>query len=167
MFKDYIERIKGIANAHWITKNWEFIGFRAWNGDIIQKEEVERAKVKLEKLKKEEEKEAKEKNLIIFSEMGMNFKAQDGFIWCHRIRANFYDNDGVKCFIEVWPKADKNLMRCDYAIYDYDNKKIYNYKNLETIINESKLEYTNKDLLIMINSYFNCDYSGILISSII
>ena len=63
-------------------------------------------------------------------------------------------------------------MRCDFAM----NGTEYNYKNLENIINNVEnhraqdkplMEYTEKNLLRIINMYFDCNFQTIYFSDIL
>lgn len=109
-------------------------------------------------------------NNLLFVGMGMEFKPTipEG-IGNHRIRTEFINADGVRCFIEVGTgRTPEDNLRVDFAIYDhgkkdnngYENHK-NNYKNLER--ETPKLKYTYDNVLKLVNEYFNCHFKKIVV----
>ena len=113
---------------------------------------------------------------LLFCGMGMEFepKTPDG-IGNHRIRTEFINSDGVKCFIELgtnYEKGKEDNLRIDFAIFNYcegeklsikekDAKQQYNYKKLET--ETPILKYTYENVLKLVNEYFNCNFKKIVV----
>lgn len=67
-------------------------------------------------------------------------------------------------------------MRCDFAMNTTQAKNNYNYKNLVNRINNIEnnkvqdyplIEYTEKNLLDIINTYFDCNFEAIYFSDIL
>lgn len=67
-------------------------------------------------------------------------------------------------------------MRCDFAMNTTQAQNNYNYKNLVNRINNIEnnkvqdyplIEYTEKNLLDIINTYFDCNFEAIYFSDIL
>lgn len=139
----------------------------------VNKEQIEQANTlrnkKIKKVLKEN------KNNLLFVGMGMEFESilKNG-VGNHRIRTEFLNKDGVKCFIEVGTgKNPEDNLRVDFAVYNYcegdynisikerDAKQKYNYMNLER--ETPSLKYTYDNVLNLVNKYFNCDFKKMVV----
>jgi len=153
---------------------WEYPTACKVTEEQIQEATKELAKRKLIELQKP--------NTIFFVNMGMNFDAKPGYISNHRTRAYFRNKYNHKCFIEVWTnngiysRKDNTEMRCDFAMNTTQAQNNYNYKNLVNRINNIEnnkvqdyplIEYTEKNLLDIINTYFDCNFEAIYFSDIL
>lgn len=133
----------------------------------VNKAQIEEANVL--RLKRQKEVLRKNKHNLLFCGMGMNFNPtiKDG-IGNHRIRTEFLNSDGIRCFIELGTGRTDNNLRIDFAILNYgtkdakgyDNYK-YNYKLLET--QTPILKYTYENVLNLVNKYFNCNFKKIIV----
>lgn len=145
----------------------------------VTAEQIQEAK---EELQKRKSKELEQTSTIFFVNMGGNFKAKPGYISNHRTRAYFRNKYNHKCFIEVWTnngiysRNDNTEMRCDFSSNYTIHPDQYNYKNLVNIINNVEnhhvfnaplIEYTEKNLLDIINTYFDCNFQEIYFSDIL
>jgi hypothetical protein len=132
--------------------------------------QIKKANELINKRQKEVLKE--NKHNLLFVGMGMEFNPTipDG-IGNYRIRTEFLNADGIRCFIEVGTGKDNNL-RVDFAIYNYcegdkmsikekDAKQKYNYKNLER--ETPSLKYTYENVLNLVNKNFNCNFKNIVV----
>jgi len=110
------------------------------------------------RLKRQKEVLKENKNNLLFCGMGMNFKSSiNDRIGNHRIRTEFLNSDGIKCFIEVGTGGtSEDNLRIDHAIFEQVN----NYKNLER--ETFSLKYTYKNVLNLVNKYFNCNFKKIV-----
>lgn len=120
------------------------------------------------RLKRQKEVLKENKNNLLFVGMGMEFKPtfKDG-VGNHRIRTEFLNKNGVKCFIEVGT-GKEDFLRVDFAIYNYGTKdKLgrdsykYNYKELEH--KTPALKYTYENVLNLVNKYFNCNFKKMVV----
>ena len=104
------------------------------------------------------------KNSLLFCAMGMSFSPslKDG-VGNHRIRTEFLNSDGVRCFIEFGTGREKEELRVDHAIFRYGDRKteINNYQDLER--STPTLKYTFENVLNLVNKYFNCYFKKIIV----
>jgi hypothetical protein len=131
----------------------------------VTEEQIKEAK----RLRLEKQKEVLKENEenLLFCGMGMEFKPTiaDG-VGNHRIRTNFINDEGKKCFIEVGSGKNENI-RIDQAIYNYidqetkEKQNKYNYKELET--KTPSIKYTYKGVLELVNKYFNCSFKRMVV----
>ena len=126
-------------------------------------DQITEAKEELQKRKKEEIKKYKDE--LLFINMGMSFEPKIWFIWNHRVRTFFLDNQKKKCFIEVWTSTDKNIMSCDF-IGRHNEYNSYNAKKAHKI-NDKKIKFTEKNLINLINETFYTNYKSIYFSDIL
>jgi hypothetical protein len=133
----------------------------------VNKSQIEEANVL--RLKRQKEVLKENKHNLLFCAMGMNFEPsiKDG-IGNHRIRTEFLNSEGVKCFIELGTGRTDDNLRVDFAIYDYGTKNLegfdnykYNYKNLER--ETPILKYTYENVLNLVNKYFDCNFKKIVV----
>lgn len=132
----------------------------------VTKTQIMKANALRDKRQKEVLKE--NANNLLFCAMGMNFKPtiNDG-VGNHRIRTDFLNSQGVRCFIEVGTKSRDNNLRVDFAIYGYienetkGNRNAYNFKKLETETPE--LKYTYENVLSLVNKYFGCNFKKMVV----
>lgn len=126
---------------------------------IVTDEQINEAKKELEK-----DKENLKNNLsnkLVFVGMGMTIATeQKDSIANHRIRTNFINSKGTKCFIEVGRGSNILDMRIDHAIFNYgsDDEK-NNYNGLERAKHNAK--FTLPELLNLVNSSFDCNFKAI------
>jgi len=145
----------------------------------VTEEQIIEAKEELDKRKQAE---LLKTNTIFFVNMGMSFEATPWYISNHRTRSHFINKQGEKCFIEVgtnrgiYSRNDNTEMRCDFSVNETKNPGGYNYKNLVNTINNIEnnqiknkplIEYTEKNLLSIINMYFDCNFESIYFSDIL
>lgn len=128
----------------------------------VTNEQIEIAKRVREKRKEEVLKE--HKNNLLFKSMGIDFEPtfKDG-VGNHRIRTNFLNSKGVRCFIEVGTGRGDNL-RVDFAICPYideSSQQKYNYEGLEH--STPGLKYTYKNVLKLVNEYFDCNFKKMVV----
>lgn len=126
----------------------------------------------INKRKKEVLKE--NKHNLLFCGMGCNFEPcfNDG-VGNHRIRTEFINKDGIKCFIEVgtaYGKGKEDNLRIDHALIFYCNDKNISYnerdkkeKRLEIERSDLNLKYTYQNVLNLVNQYFNCNFKKMVL----
>ena len=136
----------------------------------VTEEQIKESNKLIKKRKKEV---LKENNTnLLFVGMGMEFKPilKNG-VGNHRIRTEFLNKKGVKCFIEVGTGTNQeDNLRVDFAIFNYgtkdskgfDNYK-YNYKDLER--KTPALKYTYENVLNLVNKYFNCNFKKMVVDN--
>jgi hypothetical protein len=134
----------------------------------VTDEQIKEAKLLIEKRTKEVLKN--NKTNLLFRGMGMEFEPtiKDG-VGNHRIRTSFLNDDGIKCFIELGTSCKGNFLRIDHALFNYleqetrEQQNKYNYKKLES--ETPVLEYTYKNVLELVNKYFNCSFKKIVLDN--
>ena len=134
----------------------------------VTDEQIKQAKVL--RLKRKEEVLKENKTNLLFVGMGMEFKPiiKNG-VGNHRIRTEFLNKDGIKCFIEVGTgRTPEDNLRVDFAIFNYGTKDYrgfdnyqYNYKDLER--ETPALKYTYENVLSLVNKYFNCNFKKMVV----
>jgi len=162
-----------VAFAHGcFNKNMQFSYKKALMYPInykVTEEQIKKA-VNL-RIKKQKEVLKDNYNNLLFCGMGMNFKPtiKDG-VENHRIRTEFLNKDGIKCFIEVGTgRTPEENLRVDFALYGYienetkNEKNQYNYKKLET--ETPTLKYTYENVLNLVNKYFNCNFKKMVVDN--
>lgn len=107
--------------------------------------------------------EAKENlgNKLVFVGMGSEYASRyEGDICNYRVRTYFLNKFGIKCFIEVGTGRNPEEMRVDHAMFRVgsDDEK-NNYHGLER--RDSYPKYTLENLLNIVNSNFDCNFSEI------
>lgn len=178
------KQVSFIATAHIVCDKHSKPQYKKAFGEYptaykVTEEQIQEAKEELEKRKLIE---LQKPNTIFFVNMGMNFDAKPWYIGNHRTRAYFINRDNEKCFIEVWTmngiysRKDNMEMYCDFATNETIDPANYNYKNLVNTINNIEnnrvqdyalIEYTQENLLSIINTYFNCGFESIYFSDIL
>jgi len=114
------------------------------------------------------------KNKLVFVGMGMDFiPLNKDYIGNHRIRTYFFNNDKVLCFVEFGTSRGKDFLRCDHALFNTkNNDKWRNLKeqedteirlSLKQIKGDTK--YTKKNVLKLVNKYFNCSFTELEVYS--
>jgi len=126
---------------------------------IVTEEQIEIA----QKLKQEAKQEAIKniKDKLVFVAMGSDYEARyDDDICNYRVRTHFINKAGYKCFIEVGTARNPEEMRIDHAIINYESEnEKNNYNGLER--RDSNPKYTLQNLLRLVNTEFNCNFSEI------
>lgn len=178
------QQVLYIAGAHIVCDKFSKPLYKKafWQYPKVYKvtdEQINEAKKELEKRKQSE---LTKKNTIFFVNMGMSFDAKPWYISNHRTRSHFINKHNEKCFIEVWTnngiysRKDNTELRCDFSVNETKEPEGYNYKNLVNIINNVEnnrvknkplIEYTEKNLLSIINTYFDCNFESICFSDIL
>lgn len=133
----------------------------------VTDEQIKKADTLRDKKAKEVLKE--NKHNLLFVGMGMNFKPTllNG-ISNHRIRTEFLNKEGIRCFIEVGTgRTPEDNLRIDFALYGYIEEETqykrnsYNYMKLET--ETPSLKYTYENVLNLVNKYFNCNFKKMVV----
>lgn len=138
---------------------------------IVTEEQIEKAKTELARAKAQSIEENRGK--LVFVGMGSAYKARyDDDVCNHRVRAEFFNRDGRKFFIEFCRGLSEKSFVISHAIdrdleESWDRKISHlqpynNYKGLEKGI---KYNYTCQNLLAIVNQHFECDYQEIIIDS--
>lgn len=128
---------------------------------IVNEEQINQAKKEYEKRKNKILENIK--NKLVFVGMGMDFEPLNNeYIGNHRIRTYFLNNDGVLCFVEFGTTTNKDFLRVDHALMniikgDDENKQRISLEKLKS----GKLEYTKKNILKLVNKYFNCSFKEV------
>lgn len=161
-----------VAFAHTcLNSDNKFLHKKALMYPISYKVTEEQIKVSNDlRLKTQREVLIKNYNKLLFCGMGMEFKPtfKDG-VGNYRIRTHFINDEGIECFIEFGKGTDE-FFTIDHAIFNYiDNthtlrerdKQINNYLGLER--NTPKLKYTFKNILNIVNKYFNCQFKEVVL----
>ena len=174
------KKVQRIAYAHGVAdKNWNLQYKKASFypiAYIVTDEQIKEAKEILENFKKEELEEVKkEPQTIFFVNMGMDFVPKEDekqkYIWNHRVRAFFKNKYNILCFAEFGTMGNMEFIRCDFAIHSYNEKdttkNIYNHKWLEKISKNQEIEYTEENIIQIINENFNASFDKIKFYDII
>ena len=157
-----------VAFAHSCCKsNGEFEYKKALMYPISYKVTEEQIKIAQElRNKRQKEVLKEERHTLLFVGMGMNFKPliPDG-VGNHRIRTDFLNADGERCFIELGTGKD-DYLRIDHALKGYsdnsrENDNKYNYMQLES--KTPSLRYTYANVLELVNKYFNCNFKRMVV----
>jgi len=143
---------------------------------IVSEEQIKEAKTELARAKAQAIEENRGK--LVFVGMGSAYDARYKDDVCnHRVRAEFFNRDGRKFFIEFCRGISLNDFVITHSI-DLDLEQVYrqnrqqkwaqcpqhhnNFKGLEKGV---KYNYTRQNLLSIVNEYFECDYQEIIIDS--
>lgn len=159
--------LHSVVYAHGTSKYDDlFIAFGEYPKEyLVTKKQIAKARQIFDDKKIILKQKYRTNNTLVFVGMGMSFKSKNKlYINNHRIRAQFKNKDNKLCFIEVGTTTDKNFMRCDHSIYDY-NKHKQNENNYNNLERSPKQKYTYNNLLNLINKNFECNFSQIVIDN--
>lgn len=134
---------------------------------IVTDEQITEAKIEIKRAKEQAIKDSAGK--LVFVGMGMTYEPRyEDDVCNHRIRTEFTNAHGHKFFIEVGT-GTSDRMRIDYAIDRENGREVassegaYNYKGLE---HKRELpKYTKQEVLKLVNEYFDCNFSEIIIDN--
>ena len=131
---------------------------------IVTEEQIRIAKEVREKRKEEVLRD--HKNSLLFRGMGTEFEPtfKDG-VGNYRIRTEFLNSKGVRCFIEVCKGKGENLT-VDHAMCPYideSSEQKYNYHDLER--NSPGLKYTYANVLKLVNEEFDCNFETMVVDN--
>jgi len=138
---------------------------------IVTDEQINLAKIELERAKKQVIED--NKGVLVFVGMGMTYDERYHDDVCnHRVRTEFKNSSGRRFFIEFGRGTDQKL-RIDHAIdRDLEDKCNIEKTNAQPYNNYGKLErdtpnlmYTKSNLLKVVNQYFDCNFSKIMIDN--
>lgn len=154
-----------VAYAHGVLESNGSEWKRALIYPISYKVNDEQIKICNDLINKRKKEVLKEnKHNLLFCGMGCEFEPRfnDG-VGNHRIRTEFINKDGIKCFIEVgtsYGKGKEDNLRIDHAIIPYDREE----KNrLDIERSDLNLKYTYQNVLNLVNHYFNCNFKNIVL----
>ena len=166
-----------VAYAHQCCdKNGNFMHYKALlypQSFIVNIDQINEAKAEIKRVKNILIESAKTDNKIYFTGMGMEYQERyDDDVCNHRIRAEFKNKIGRTFFIEFGTGRVNNL-RIDHAIdkslqkrREEERVSIQDYNNFKGLERNGDLGiYSKVNLLSIINKYFNCNFSEIIIDN--
>jgi hypothetical protein len=103
------------------------------------------------------------KNTLLFVGFGMAFAPSTPlFVGNHRIRTEFLNAKGERCFIEICAKVDHEYMYVTHSILrtpDGDSRKdTNNYRQLERSIFSGQRKFTYQNVIDLVNKEFDCHF---------
>ena len=139
---------------------------------IVTEEQIQQAKEELTRAK--ERVYAQHSNHLLFVGMGSEYAPRfEDDVCNHRIRTEFTNRHGHRYFIEFCTLAKGNGFSITFAI-DRDKEielnsdwnkqgEYYHFKGLTTSKIGYTLDYTKRNILNIVNEYFDCAFSEVII----
>ncbi len=139
---------------------------------IVTEEQIQEAREELARAK--ERVYAEHSNHLLFVGMGSRYAPRyEDDVCNHRIRTEFTNRHGHRYFIEFTVHGKGNGFNIDHAI-DRDKEielnsdwnrqgEYYNFKGLETSRIGYSRDFTRRNVLNIVNEYFDCAFAEIVI----